>query len=213
MRGSAKRQSKDILKAFGREVFDSHVRYVDSFQPLHEGTAPAKFRWRRQTLRRTAYVCILVALLFAMTLAVCSALGIQIFNFHFEQKPGHSFLIRNDDEDGQLFFQPGYTAKGYHLAEVQDLAPGTRIYSYVNDEGVYYSITEEQDADATIDINTEDCDTERIIIGDLEVRMYYWHADGSSSAYFLKDKTYFTLHGYLGRDEMISVIKSFAPDY
>ena len=209
---SAKRTSEKILKNFGVELFDSHVTYVDGFSMKRNVLSPEHFRLRKYSIRRLAYICVIIILLLAMTVAVCGALGINIFNFHYDHRPGHAFLLKDNDESGKDFYRPDYVVDGYRFDGIEELDKGTRIYAYVNEENQYYSIQEERDASVTIDINTEDCDIEEKIVGDIEVKFYHWRTDSSCSAYFVKNNTFFIIHGCISQSEMISIINSLKLD-
>lgn len=201
-----------ILKRFGEELFDSHVAYVDAAYSMQNTISPNSFRFHKRIFRRVLYACVLIIILLAMTVTVCGALGINLFDFHFDQRPGHAFLIKDNDDNGRTFFRPDYIAKGYHFDKIEDLDVGTRIYAYVNEDGQRYSIQEEQDPSTTIDINTEDNDVEEMIIGDTEVRLYYWRADSSRSAYFVKENTFCIVHGFISKREIVAIIESMRVD-
>ena len=202
-----------ILKTYGKAMFDSHVTYMDDATndtPL--APSPSVPR-RRFSFRRVAIVCLVLILCFAMAMVVCDALGIQIFNFNFDQKKDHAVLTSKNTQDGEKYYKPSFIVKGYHLDDVIDTGSALRDYSYEKgDSNVYYTVSETTSTKTRLYIDTEGYDHEKIVHGEYDVRLYKDQHSPLVIAYLQKDNTYISIQGKLSEDDVFKIIDSLKSD-
>lgn len=78
-----KTEKEKILSQYGQRMFDSHVRYFsDADNANKEYTyAPMRVTSLRRSAKRALILCATLILAMSLAVVVCSALGLQIFNY------------------------------------------------------------------------------------------------------------------------------------
>ena len=113
-----------ILKAYGRELFDSHVAYVDGFCEEQSAISPGHFKIHGGTVRRRYRRVLIAAAIIVMILAMAAtAIGVvrpQIF-YDIKEKLTHWDIqfTQNSDEavsPGFEYIRPPIP-EGYRITE------------------------------------------------------------------------------------------------
>ena len=115
-------EAEKILAEYGRRMFESHARYFDSNEidnsecvVTYTHVSP---RSSKRILKRALILCATMILIMSLTVVVCSALGLQIFNYKFDFRDGYIVITNLDEENGSYYYKPEYIADNYLLLEV-----------------------------------------------------------------------------------------------
>ena len=209
----SKRQSKRILKAYGKALRKSRVAYMTGIESTHETVNAFTYSRPRLHLRRVIIVVLIAIMMFSATIIVCDALGIHLFNFQIFNKIGHAILINQDKNDGQSFYRPKYVIRGYELDDVISPSDVMRTYSYKRKgENLYYTVDETVSKDTRIDVNTEDQEIEKLVYNEIEIRVFRDKKYGTITAYMLYDGTYISISGNLTKQQIFKIIDGLEPD-
>lgn len=204
-----------ILSEYGRRMYNSHIRFFSAGNTASANNIyrPARIKTFRSTVKRVLILCAVLILVMSLTLAVCSALGLQIFNFKFDIKDGFIVITNLDDEDGTHFYRPEYVAKGYEFKEVVLLGESTRYYIYENENNeLEYTIEEGISKDDIIYIDNEDYDVHKEVYSGYELHVYTDRNSPRIIVYMEKNGTYIAINGPLTLEEIHSIIDSFVVD-
>lgn len=157
-------EAVQILSEYGRRMYDSHVIFFSGGNTSSSNYKyrPARIKSMQRTVKRALILCAILILVMSLALAVCSALGIQIFNYKFDIKDGFIVITNLDDEDGTHFYRPECVAMGYKFKEVVPLGESTRYYIYENENNeLEYTIEEGISKDDVIYIDNENYDVQK----------------------------------------------------
>ena len=210
-----KAKAEQILKEYGQRMYDSHVRYFDVNLSSADKSAYKTTRVKppRFNVRRALILCATLILAMALTAIVCSAMGLEIFNYKIEFKNGFIVLTNLNEDVGSHFYKPKHIIKNYKFKEVISLGEETRYYTYVNEgANLEYIIEENTSKDGLIYIDNENCDVRKETYGGYDIQI---HSDRSSPyiiAYFQKEDTFIAISGYIELDDILSIIDSLVID-
>ena len=210
-----KAKAEQILKEYGQRMYDSHVRYFDVNLSSADKSAYKTTRVKppRFNVRRALILCATLILAMALTAIVCSALGLQIFNYKFDIKDGFIVITDLDDEDGNHFYRPEHIATGYAFKEVVPLGDTTRYYIYENQNNeTEYTIEEGISKDVVRYIDNEGYDVHKEVHSGYELLVYDDRISPRIIVYMEKNATYIAINGPLSLEEIYSIIDSFIVD-
>ena len=208
-------EAKRILSEYGRRMYDSRIRFfsVDNKASANNTYRSVRIKSSSHTVKRALILCAVLILVMSLTLAVCSALGLQVFNYKFDIKDGFIVITNIDDEDGAHFYRPKYVANGYVFKEVVPLGDSTRYYVYANKNNeLEYTIEERTNKDDVIYIDNENYDVQKEVYSGYELIVYDDQTSSRIIVYMEKNGTYIAINGSLSIEEIHSIIDSFVVD-
>lgn len=208
-------EANRILSEYGRRMYDSHVRYFSGGYTASSNNiySPARIKSMKRTAKRALILCAILILVMSLALAVCSALGLQIFNYKFDIKDGFIVITDLDDEDGNHFYRPEHIATGYAFKEVVPLGDTTRYYIYENENNeLEYTIEEGISKDVVRYIDNEGYDVHKEVYSGYELLVYDDRISPRIIVYMEKNGTYIAINGTLSLEEIYSIIDSFVVD-
>ena len=185
-------EANRILSEYGRRMYDSHVRYFSGGYTASSNNIyrPARIKSMKRTAKRALILCAILILVMSLALAVCSALGLQIFNYKFDIKDGFIVITDLDDEDGNHFYRPEYIVPGYAFKEVVPLGDTTRYYIYENQNN----------------------EVHKEVYSGYELLVYDDQNSPRIIVYMEKNGTYIAMTGQLSMEEIHSIIESLVVD-
>lgn len=203
-----------ILKELGVKAYQSHVNYFitncDCSTPKHTYTKVTSFR---KLVKRALLVCAILILVMALTLIVCNALGLKLFNFSFSLKDGFMIVKSQESENGKHFYKPEYVVEGYHFDTVHIQDDYTRFYIYSSDkEGSYYTVDEGLHKDTIRYIDDEGYRKTEKTHGQYQLIIYQSDSSPKMKVYFEIDKTYVCISGDLTIEQVQRIIDSMKID-
>ena len=156
MSREAKKATERILRAFGRELFASHVAYVDGYC-THQAP-PVTDGGMRYRTRRVLLAVAILALTFAMAATVIGIVRPQIFYEIKERIDGWDIRFsRTSDEtvsSGFRYIKPG-APEGFVISE--EIKGGSNYFiEYTNDKGESIQYEQMRPDAATASIYNED---------------------------------------------------------
>ena len=208
-------EANRILSEYGQRMYDSHVRYFSGGNTASSNNIyrPARIKSMKRTAKRALILCAILILVMSLALAVCSALGLQIFNYKFDIKDGFIVITDLDDEDGNHFYRPEYIATGYAFKEVVPLGDTTRYYIYENQNNeLEYTIEEGTSKDVVRYIDNEGYDVHKEVYSGYELLVYDNQNSPRIIVYMEKNGTYIAINGPLSLEEIYSILDSFIVD-
>ena len=146
-------EAERILTEYGRLMFDSHARYFSSDVDVIQAKAyaPVRARSTKHIGKRALILCAAMILVMSLTVVVCSALGLQIFNYKFDIKDGFIVITNLDEENGTCYYRPEYIADHYSYSDTVNLNDSIVFYTYTNDDnGLEYTIEESISKDGIV---------------------------------------------------------------
>lgn len=208
-------EANRILSEYGRRMYDSHVRYFSGGNTASSNNIymPARIKSMKRTAKRALILCAILILVMSLALAVCSALGLQIFNYKFDIKDGFIVITDLDVEDGNHFYRPEYIVPGYAFKEVVPLGDTTRYYIYENQNNeLEYTIEEGTSKDVVRYIDNEGYDVHKEVYSGYELLVYDNQNSPRIIVYMEKNGTYIAINGPLSLEEIYSILDSFIVD-
>jgi hypothetical protein len=152
-------------------------------------------------------------LVMSLTVVVCSALGLQIFNYKFDIKDGFIVITNLDDENGTCFYRPEYIADHYSYSDTVNLNDSFVIYTYTNDDnGREYTINENISKDGIVYADNEGFDISKEIYGEYELIVFRDQTSPLIVVYMEKNGTYIAITGQLSMEEIHLIIDSLVVD-
>ena len=208
-------EAERILTEYGRLMFDSHARYFSSDVDVIQAKAyaPVRARSTKHIGKRALILCATMILVMSLTVVVCSALGLQIFNYKFDIKDGFIVITNLDDENGTCFYRPEYIADHYSYSDTVNLNDSFVIYTYTNDDnGREYTINENISKDGIVYADNEGFDISKEIYGEYELIVFRDQTSPLIVVYMEKNGTYIAITGQLSMEEIHSIIDSLVAD-
>jgi hypothetical protein len=208
-------EAERILTEYGRLMFDSHARYFSSDVDVIQAKAyaPVRARSTKHIGKRALILCAAMILVMSLTVVVCSALGLQIFNYKFDIKDGFIVITNLDDENGTCFYRPEYIADHYSYSDTVNLNDSFVIYTYTNDDnGREYTINENISKDGIVYADNEGFDISKEIYGEYELIVFRDQTSPLIVVYMEKNGTYIAITGQLSMEEIHSIIDSLVVD-
>ena len=208
-------EANRILSEYGRRMYDSHVRYFSGGYTASSNNIyrPVRIKSMKRTAKRALILCAILILVMSLAIAVCSALGLQIFNYKFDIKDGFIVITDLDDEDGNHFYRPEYIVPGYAFKEVVPLGDTTRYYIYENENNeLEYTIEEGTSKDVVRYIDNEGYDVHKEVYSGYELLVYDDRISPRIIVYMEKNGTFIAISGPLSLEEIYSIIDSFIVD-
>ena len=208
-------EAERILTEYGRLMFDSHARYFSSDVDIIQAKvyAPVRARSTKHIGKRALILCAAMILVMSLTVVVCSALGLQIFNYKFDIKDGFIVITNLDDENGTCFYRPEYIADHYSYSDTVNLNDSFVIYTYTNDDnGREYTINENISKDGIVYADNEGFDISKEIYGEYELIVFRDQTSPLIVVYMEKNGTYIAITGQLSMEEIHSIIDSLVAD-
>ena len=211
---NTKQKAETILKKIGMKAYQSHVNYFSTKDNCSTSQhSYAKKSSFRQLAKRAMLVCAILVLIMALTLVVCDALGLSLFNFSFSFKDGFMVVKSKDDESGKHFYKPEYIAEGYHFDTVHIQDKYTRFYIYSSDkDDSYYTVDEGLSKDTIRFIDDEGYTNTEKTHGQYQLIIYESDSSPKLKVYFEKDKTYVCISGDLTIELAQKIIDSLKID-
>ena len=211
---NTKQKAETILKKIGMKAYQSHVNYFSTKDNCSTSQhIYAKKSSFRQLAKRAMLVCAILVLIMALTLVVCDALGLSLFNFSFSFKDGFMVVKSKDDESGKHFYKPEYIAEGYHFDTVHIQDKYTRFYIYSSDkDDSYYTVDEGLSKDTIRFIDDEGYTNTEKTHGQYQLIIYESDFSPKLKVYFEKDKTYVCVSGDLTLEQVQKIIDSLEID-
>ena len=207
--------AEKILAEYGRRMFESHARYFDSdeidnseFVVSYTHVSP---RSSKRILKRALILCATMILIMSLTVVVCSALGLQIFNYKFDFRDGYIVITNLDEENGSYYYKPEYIADNYTYQDTLLLGE-TLIYTYTDDSGKEYTIRENKTKDELVYLDNEGYDTFKETYAEYELVVYRDQSSPRTMVYMEKNGTYIAITGELSMDQIHSIIDSLVID-
>ena len=203
-----------ILEDLGMEAYQSHVSFFSTNDACsttkHVYTKASSFK---QLAKRAMLVCAILILVMALTLIVCDALGLKLFNFSFNFKDGFMIVKSQDDENGKHFYKPQFIVEGYHFDTVHIQDKYTRFYIYSSDkDDSYYTVDEGLSKDTIRFIDDEGYTNTEKTHGQYQLIIYESDSSPKLKVYFEKDKTYVCISGDLTIELAQKIIDSLKID-
>ena len=214
-------EAERILTEYGRLMFDSHARYFSSDVDVIQAKAyaPVRARSTKHIGKRALILCAAMILVMSLTVVVCSALGLQIFNYKFDIKDGfivitNLVVITNlDEENGTCYYRPEYIADHYSYSDTVNLNDSIVFYTYTNDDnGLEYTIEESISKDGIVYADNEGYDISKEIYGEYELIVFRDRTSPLIVVYMEKNGTYIAITGQLSMEEIHLIIDSLVVD-
>lgn len=208
-------EAEKILAEYGRRMFESHVRYFDSNEVDNSERvvtyAHVRPRSSKRILNRALILCATMILIMSLTVVVCSALGLQIFNYKFDFRDGYVVITNIDEENGSYYYKPEYIADNYAYKDTLLLGE-ILIYTYTDDAGKEYTIRENKTKNGIVYLDNEGYDTFKETYSEYELVVYRDQNSPRMIVYMEKNGTYIAITGELSMDQIHSVIDSLTID-
>ena len=208
-------EAERILTEYGRLMFDSHARYFSSDVDVIQAKAyaPVRARSTKHIGKRALILCAAMILVMSLTVVVCSALGLQIFNYKFDIKDGFIVITNLDEENGTCYYRPEYIADHYSYSDTVNLNDSIVFYTYTNDDnGLEYTIEESISKDGIVYADNEGYDISKEIYGEYELIVFRDQTSPLIVVYMEKNGTYIAITGQLSMEESHLIIDSLVVD-
>ena len=208
-------EAERILTEYGRLMFDSHARYFSSDVDVIQAKAyaPVRARSTKHIGKRALILCAAMILVMSLTVVVCSALGLQIFNYKFDIKDGFIVITNLDEENGTCYYRPEYIADHYSYSDTVNLNDSIVFYTYTNDDGGReYTIEESISKDSIVYADNEGYDISKEIYGEYELIVFRDQTSPLIVVYMEKNGTYIAITGQLSMEEIHLIIDSLVVD-
>ena len=208
-------EAERILTEYGRLMFDSHARYFSSDVDVIQAKsyAPVRVRSTKHIGKRALILCAAMILVMSLTVIVCSALGLQIFNYKFDIKDGFIVITNLDEENGTCFYRPEYIADHYSYSDTVNLNDSIVFYTYTNDDGGReYTIEESISKDSIVYADNEGFDISKESYGEYELIVFRDQTSPLIVVYMEKNGTYIAITGQLSMEQIHSIIDSLVVD-
>ena len=208
-------EAERILTEYGRLMFDSHARYFSSDVDVIQAKAyaPVRARSTKHIGKRALILCATMILVMSLTVVVCSALGLQIFNYKFDIKDGFIVITNLDEENGTCYYRPEYIADHYSYSDTVNLNDSIVFYTYTNDDnGLEYTIEESISKDGIVYADNEGYDISKEIYGEYELIVFRDQTSPLIVVYMEKNGTYIAITGQLSMEEIHLIIDSLVVD-
>ena len=208
-------EAERILSEYGRLMFDSHARYFSSDVDVIQAKAyaPVRARSTKHIGKRALILCAAMILVMSLTVVVCSALGLQIFNYKFDIKDGFIVITNLDEENGTCYYRPEYIADHYSYSDTVNLNDSIVFYTYTNDDnGLEYTIEESISKDGIVYADNEGYDISKEIYGEYELIVFRDQTSPLIVVYMEKNGTYIAITGQLSMEEIHLIIDSLVVD-
>ena len=208
-------EAERILTEYGRLMFDSHARYFSSDVDVIQAKAyaPVRARSTKHIGKRALILCAAMILVMSLTVVVCSALGLQIFNYKFDIKDGFIVITNLDEENGTCYYRPEYIADHYSYSDTVNLNDSIVFYTYTNDDnGLEYTIEESISKGGIVYADNEGYDISKEIYGEYELIVFRDQTSPLIVVYMEKNGTYIAITGQLSMEEIHLIIDSLVVD-
>ncbi len=208
-------EAERILTEYGRLMFDSHARYFSSDVDIIQAKAyaPVRARSTKHIGKRALILCATMILVMSLTVVVCSALGLQIFNYKFDIKDGFIIITNLDEENGTCYYRPEYIADHYSYSDTVNLNDSILFYTYTNDDnGLEYTIEESISKDGIVYADNEGYDISKEIYGEYELIVLRDQTSPLIVVYMEKNGTYIAITGQISMEEIHLIIDSLVVD-
>ena len=208
-------EAERILTEYGRLMFDSHARYFSSDVDVIQAKAyaPVRARSTKHIGKRALILCAAMILVMSLTVVVCSALGLQIFNYKFDIKDGFIVITNLDEENGTCYYRPEYIADHYSYSDTVNLNDSFVFYTYTNDDNsLEYTIEESISKDGIVYADNEGYDISKEIYGEYELIVFRDQTSPLIVVYMEKNGTYIAITGQLSMEEIHLIIDSLVVD-
>ena len=208
-------EAERILTEYGRLMFDSHARYFSSDVDVIQAKAyaPVRARSTKHIGKRALILCAAMILVMSLTVVVCSALGLQIFNYKFDIKDGFIVITNLDEENGTCYYRPEYIADHYSYSDTVNLNDSIVFYTYTNDDnGLEYTIEESISKDGIVYADNEGYDISKEIYSEYELIVFRDQTSPLIVIYMEKNGTYIAITGQLSMEEIHLIIDSLVVD-
>lgn len=208
-------EAERILTEYGRLMFDSHARYFSSDVDVIQAKAyaPVRARSTKHIGKRALILSAAMILVMSLTVVVCSALGLQIFNYKFDIKDGFIVITNLDEENGTCYYRPEYIADHYSYSDTVNLNDSIVFYTYTNDDGGReYTIEESISKDSIVYADNEGFDISKEIYGEYELIVFREQTSPLIVVYMEKNGTYIAITGQISMEEIHLIIDSLVVD-
>lgn len=208
-------EANRILSEYGKRLYQFRSDYFNA-EEKHDAIASfttARIAPSRHLGKRAFILCAVLIIVMSLTVVICSALGIQIFNFRFDYKDGHIILTNRSELPGDNFYKPEYTANRYHFTESVNLGKSGIYYIYeTENKKQSYIIEENLSAQDVHYVDNEGYEESSEIYGEYELRIFKDLFSPTVIVYLEKNGTYISINGDLTLKEMHNIIDSLVVD-
>lgn len=209
---SSRRESSKILKEYGKRLFEAHASYFNAEEQQSSST-PIFARSSRRIARRALVLCAVLILVMALAVVICSAFGIQLFNYRFDYRDGHIIITSLEAENGQHFYIPDYVVSGYTFDDVVESAEATRFYVFISEDGKSSYIVEEGfDNKTVIYADNDGYDESTIIYKEYELKVFKDKSSSFINVYLEKGGTFISIQGDLSIEQIYTIIDGLIVD-
>lgn len=209
---SSRREANKILKEYGKRLFEAHSSYFNA-EEQQSSSIPVYARSSRRIVRRALLLCAVLILVMALAVGICSAFGIQLFNYRFDYRDGHVIITRLEAENGQHFYIPDYVVPGYTSDGVFESGSVTRFYVFTSEDGKSSYIVEEGfDNKTVIFADNDDYDENTIIYKEYELKVFKDKSSPFINVYLEKGGTFISIQGDLSIEQIYTIIDSLVVD-
>ncbi len=212
---NAMTKAEEILAAYGKALFESRVAYADALLDEHMPdppfyARPVRKKISRKRMMKRALILVAVLILILGTMAVSvDAVRLKVFNYVFQEHPGHTKLIPSDIEEPEVRnmpdFQLGYVPEGYEMVNY-DRDHSTLWVDYDNGKGQYIHFSVDYAADASFSIDNDTFVREETRVG--EYQAWYFYDEMGGLIIWQMDEYLLTVDGGVGRDEIMKIAES-----
>lgn len=184
------RDAKKVLKAYGKELFDSRVAYTEKY--TEEETVKVSRNVNGYIFKKWAMRSVSVVLILFVCVISADALGIKLFNFSKDVNDDHDQYVSEQElsnGDGEIeFHQFTYIPDGYVLNRESERMVGIKEYFYNGPNGEDTLVIKESLAvNNTISIDNERCESKVVIIGEMETVVYDFFEEDAPDIYMIQD--------------------------
>lgn len=208
-------KAEEILAAYGKALFESRVAYADAVlderipDPSFYAEPVRKQVSHRRMLKR-ALILVAVLILALGTLVVSvDAVRLKVFNYVFQEHPGHTKLIPSDIEEPEERdmpdFQLGYVPEGYEMVNY-DRDYSSLWVDYDNGKGQYIHFSVDYAADINLSIDNDTFVREETRVG--EYQAWYFYDEKDCLIVWQTEEYVFMVSSDLGKEETMSMAES-----
>jgi len=210
---SSRRKARKLLKAYGKELYNSRIEFMDSFTDK-----PTSFEEHidiKLIFKRCVTAAAALTLVFSMCAVTANALGISLFNmdrtihsdsdeYRIEEKAAANLQAK--DDNGNLFYKPSYIPKGYEARDVVEMSSVSKMYIY--SDGEHFLTVDVSIAEAsTISVDNERSTKTEDVIDGKQVIIYDFVDEEDGAIYLMQEgDMLITIKGVLSEEEFEKII-------
>lgn len=200
------KKAEELLQLLGEELAKSREKAMEPEEQPKRASIPiagldrTKKRRRHQRQICAIFLCgILLAT--GITTVSSDAVRAKLFGFFFEDKAGHSDLVRTEPAGAAILY-PTYLPEGYEKVSEADIGIGIELI-YKNEEEDAIHLLQITDSDMEESFDTESTERKSCIVGDCQG--YYLDSGGTHVLIWEKNGVYMKLIATLDEETMVRI--------